>query len=155
MEPLDGQVGIRVFARDADILSDKDYVVCTHAALARCGLTTVNPACMTVFTEYKELHNLDAGFTTFVYSEKINYRDFLIPIPNNPHLLLPTKERAIIESILHLDGVDEGELLEAIRTYLLMYGGETVKLYEMADFFGLAAGELDGWIREADGWEAE
>ena len=148
---------MREFKLDGCIFDDKDYVVCTSCALARNGLTYVNPAPLTVFTRHKSFHNKNFGLASFVYSEnEINTTDYVQAVPNNSHILVPTRERAIVESIIHLDGCDEGELVEAINTYIT--GKEICdmdKLYEVADFFGLARSELEYWIEESKDYNGE
>lgn len=132
-------------------LVDKRYVVCCGCALARCGLTYGNGEYLIVFTNEPELNNFDSGVAKFVYEKSINYEYLLEKSEYNEKILLPEKERAIVESILHIDCADEGELCEAIHTYLNspVINGSKEALYEVADFFNVDRKQIDYWITES------
>ena len=73
----------------------------------------------------------------------------LSPGQVNPLLLQPSKERAIVENIAHLDWIDEGILIEAMQNYLLWFRNDE-KLYKCADHFNVSREAIDYWIREAE-----
>lgn len=125
------------------------YVICGVCALDRCGLTSGSGATLDLFTKYKELDGLDCVAFRWVYNPSVNYEDFLKPMETNPNLLLPSRERAIVESILFSHRVDEGVMLEAIWRYGWQVDS-LARLYEVAERFGLPRGDLDYWIKEAE-----
>ena len=127
---------------------DKIHVVCCSCALARNGLVYDNPEFLVVFTTYKELDNFNAGIAAFVYNSVIDCEHYVKPVVNNPKLLIPTKERAIVESIIFFDSCDEGLLIEALKNYLYS-NPDLTELYTVADFFKLERSKLDYWIKEA------
>ena len=63
-------------------------------------------------------------------------------------LLLPSKERAVVECIKHLDWIDEGLLIEGIQNYISNFWDKKL-LYEAAAHFNLPEDELEYWLEEA------
>ena len=144
-----------LYKTDERILDDRLYVIAGECALTRNGLTTGNPQYLNVFTKYKQFHNKDLGAARFIYNPKEdNVTDYVTPLPNNKNILLPTKERAIVESIIHIDGCDEGVLLEAINTYLAYFGTKE-ELIPVANCFNLSIEQLEYWIQEAKEYASE
>ena len=78
----------------------------------------------------------------FYYNSNIDYVYELSPGQVNPLLLQPSKERAIVENIAHLDWIDEGILIEAMQSYLLWFRNDE-KLYKCADHFNVSRETID------------
>lgn len=123
-------------------------VICGQCALARNGLTTQNPTHLDVWTSIKEIDGVDAAIIRYIFNDKIDHVYEVHPMMGNSNLLLPTRERAIVEYVLCERWRDEGTLIEALKTYLWNFN-DLPHLYEVADFFGLNKIELDFWINEA------
>ena len=122
---------------------DRNYteksVLTGACALARAGLQT----------SIKSLDGLRTLPCNFYYNSNIDYVYELSPGQVNPLLLQPSKERAIVENIAHLDWIDEGILIEALQSYLLWFRNDE-KLYKCADHFNVPRETIDYWIREAE-----
>lgn len=137
-----------------DLKYDKEvkskHVIFGQCALARNGLTTQSTVVLTLLTDYKELDGIGTAVVTYYYKENIDYINYVHVMNTNSLLLLPTKERSIVEYIQCEKWCDEGTLIEALKTYQFSpaFTGKD-KLYEVADFFGLARKELDYWLKEA------
>lgn len=129
-------------------MDDKDYVLFGPAALANAGLTTMTKNTITTFTKVKEIEGC-WGVARFVYiDDDIDYTNYVRRDENNPHILIPTKERALVESIKYIDKCDEGFLMEALDTYINWFKGDTSKLEEVAKFYKLPLETLHYWISE-------
>lgn len=133
----------------ADRYVTKPSVICGQCALARNSLTTQNTVHLDLFTILPEIDGVGASIVTYIYRNPIDYDNYVAPMDTNENLLLPTKERAIVEYILVERWCDEGTLIEALKTYL-EWEENREKLYEVADFYGLPRETLDYWIHEAE-----
>lgn len=137
---------------DKDYQYDKfiefDTVECGSTALARSGLIMFNLMHLNIMTSRCTLDHLNAGFATLHYNSSIDFDYEVTAEPENPRLRRPSKERALVECILHLDWIDEGLLIEGLKSYLDYFWNEE-KLREVADHFGLAQETLDYWLQEA------
>lgn len=129
-------------------LVDAPMVVCAEAALNFAGLVIFNSEHLIFQTCEKELGSRSFGYYSLYYNHNIDYRYKIRPFKDNPNLLLPTKERALVECILHLDWVDEGLLIEALKDYMERHWNEK-EFYEVADHFGLDRETLEYWLKEA------
>lgn len=69
-----------------------------------------------------------------------------------PEIIIPSAERAIVDSILNIDSIDEEYVVESIFAYLGRVSNLR-GLYEVADFFSLKRNILDHWIAEAQAFE--
>ncbi len=132
---------------------DQNYteksVITGACALARAGLTTTSTNHLDLQTSIKSLDGLRTLPCNFYYNGNIDYVYELSPGQVNPLLLQPSKERAIVENIAHLDWIDEGILIEALQNYLLWFRNDE-KLYKCADHFNVPRETIDYWIREAE-----
>ena len=132
-----------------DRLLEYKYIIGQNCALARVGLTTQNAVHLDLFSDVNESDHLSNGRITYYYKENIDYEHYVTPMETNSNLLLPTKERALVEYIQNEKWCDEGTLIEALKTWLFAFK-DMDKLYEVADFFGLDRATLDYWIHEAE-----
>lgn len=123
-------------------------VICAHCALARVGLTTFSPVHLDLWTKYPSIDGVDAAIVRYLYNPNIDYEYELTPMNTNPLLLLPSKERALVEFIKCEKWCDEGILIESLKTYLNWFYNEK-HLYEVAAYFQLPKETLDYWIKEA------
>ena len=130
-------------------VKDNSYVVCGICALVRNGLVIFDKDHLDLFTQYPEIDGIDAYAVRYVYNPNIDYEYEVTPFFTNPLILLPSKERAIVEYVLCERYCDEGILIEALKSYLLWFKN-LPKLYEVADHFGLSREVLDYWIHEAE-----
>ena len=122
-------------------------VICGHCSLIRNGLVIGNSAHLDLFTCYMELHRVETLAFTYYYNSFIDYKYEVTPSKSNPKLLLPSKERAIVECIKFLDNVDEGLLVEALKSYLDYFWDD--RIYEVGLHFGVSRETLDYWFQEA------
>lgn len=127
----------------------KPSILCNSCALARNGLIAQTGIHLDLFSQLKDAEALDAGFVTYYYNENIDYDNYVTPMKTNSNLLLPTRERALVEYLLLEKWCDEGTLIEALKTYKLLEGVYD-RLYEVADFYKLPRETLDYWIHEAE-----
>lgn len=121
-------------------------VLCGFTALSRNGLIIFNADHLCLQTSID--NDLDCDIFTYYYNSNIDYCYEVKPSKTNPLLLQPSKERAIVECILHLDWIDEGLLIEGLKTYLDQFYNEP-KLQKVAKHFNLHESELKYWINEA------
>lgn len=143
-----GLVGMRFNALPFDIMCKG--IVTLNTSVARNGLTYLAAAYLNLATDKKELSNIKTNSFRFIYYPDLDRLHYLVPSKNNPDLLIPTKERAIVDYIKLQDEYgDEGILIESIQSYLRDYEEDLPKLYEVADFFKLSREELDYWLNEA------
>ena len=131
------------------LLDDHKYVICGFCALARTGLIVFPSHVLCCWTQYENLDGLDAIGIQYQYNPAINYEYDVIPMHTNSLILLPSKERAIVEYILWERWCDEGLLIEALKTYGFQKDGDFSKLYPAAEHFSLPKKSLDYWIQEA------
>lgn len=123
-------------------------IACGSYALAKNSLICFSPSILCVFTDSTILENVTCtGFDYYYRNMEIDYQYELRPSKENPLLLIPSKERAIVECIKWLEYVDEGELIEALKTYLDMFWDN--RIYKVGEHFGISKETLDYWFEEA------
>lgn len=101
-----------------------------------------------LFTEIEDVDGIDFAVVVYRYKHNADTEHYLRKSPQNELLLIPTRERAIVEYIQGERYQDEGLLIEAIKTYL-EESKDLELLYEVADFFSLDRKTLDYWLKEA------
>lgn len=126
----------------------KKAVITGVCALARNGLVYANATHLDLQTDELRLDKLHTVPCNFFYNANIDWNYDLSKSESNPLLLLPSKERAIIECIQHISWCDEGILIEALKTYLMWFRDDK-KLYACADHFAVPRDTVDYWINEA------
>lgn len=128
-------------------------VVCGTSALARNGLGSSWYDVIASTVSNKDFDRLELGRRLFFYKPTISaVTDYTTVITfRGEKLLLPSKERALLDCMQNTDITDEGQLCEAIVDYLEYpsNNGSREKLYEVADFFGYPRDKVDWWISEA------
>lgn len=132
-----------------EYVRDKEYVVCGICALVRNGLIIANKEHLDLFTAFPEIDGLDAFAVRYIYNPDIDYEYEVSPSFTNPLILLPSKERALVEYLICGKYCDEGILIEALKSYLMWFRN-LEKLYRTAAHFGLRREVLDYWIQEAE-----
>lgn len=130
-----------------DCLVESKHVLCFSCALARNGLIYFNATNLTMFTTYKEIDKVNAAVVTYYYNPDIDYEYEVRESPTNPLILIPSKERTLVECIKYLDCVDEGLLVEGLNGYLDYFWDG--KIYKVADHFGVKRETIDYWLQEA------
>lgn len=123
-------------------------VLCSGCALARNGLVTQTPVYLEMFTDREKYDGFSLGVGRYLYNPDIDYVNYVCPMDSNRLILLPTKERAIVEYVKFEKWCDEGLLIEALKTYD-EYKPDYDLLFFVADFFGVASGVMKQWIIEA------
>lgn len=131
-----------------DFAVDKVVVCCSSTALARNGLVMFDVIHLDLQTKEKELDKMSFGCFKMFYNSTIDFKYCLTESPSNKLILLPSKERAIVECIKHLDWIDEGLLIEGIKNYIAYFWNEKL-LYETAKHFDVPRETIDYWIEEA------
>lgn len=126
----------------------KIAVLTGACALTRNGLTTGSLQHLDIQTDIESLDGAQTIPCSFHYNAVIDYVYELTPSRSNSLLLLPSKERALIETLAHLNWCDEGILIEALKSYLLWFRDDK-KLYSCAEHFGVSKETVDYWINEA------
>lgn len=130
-----------------DALATKPYVICNACALARNGLVYFNVTHLDLFTNIASLGSVfHAGIVSYYYNPNIDYEYEVTPSAN-PFLLRPSKERALVECIKFLDYVDEGLLIEGLKSYLDNFWDDHI--YEVGEHFDVSRETLDYWFEEA------
>lgn len=126
-------------------------IVCVgRCALSRCGLTTCISDIIqagTLFEGIDGIYNPIAMWYQTPYAKM----DFdTKPSPVHPNVLEPTKERALVEYIYLVDKLEEGILIEGLKTYAFQKDGDYSGLYKMLDKIDVSKETLDYWIKEAE-----
>lgn len=148
-------IGIRkglVGMNAADVPFDKFCcgVVTLNTAVARNGLTYTRPGYLDLGTDKIELRDIQANAFRYIYYPNLDREHYLVPSEFNKNLLIPTRERALIDYvILQEEYGDEGILIESLQSYLRDYEKDLPELYKVADFFKLNRDTLEYWLNEA------
>lgn len=124
------------------------YIITGSCAFARNGLIYANAEHLVLQTKIKSLDGLQTIPCTWCYNSDIDWDYKVTPSSTNPNLLLPSKERALIECIKHLDWIDEGFLIEALKDYIDYYYDETA-LRDAANHFNVTWDTVEYWLTEA------
>ena len=131
-----------------DELFKERYVLAGSCALARNGLIMLSPTHLCLQVEDPSMNHFRTCVFEFLSPGKVDYEYALTPSPRNSNLLLPSKERTLVECILHPDWVDEGFLIEGLQDYLWLFYQEE-RLEEARKHFGLSKETLNYWLEEA------
>ena len=119
------------------------------------NLSNVHPCCVyepIVLYEGDTSYTLE-GVVKYVGVGKgnVDYVNYVTPYYKSPNILIPTKERALVECIKYnTKMIDPGTLLDAVFNYTFGLDPNMELLYEVADFYKLPKEELDKWIQEAE-----
>ena len=125
-------------------------VMTLSSAANRVGLCYFNSWFLDLATDNYELDGIRFPMCRYIYYPDLDREHYLVPSASNPDLLIPTRERAIVDYIkLQENYGDEGILIESLQTYLADYSIDLPKLYEVAAFLKLPREELDYWLNEA------
>lgn len=133
-----------------DCIVTSKIVLCGCCALVRNGLISWDGGThLDMYTEIKRLHKFNLVYAMYFYTPKIDYEYCVEPYFTNPLILMPTKERALIEYIRDEHICDEGILIEALKNYLLWFYNEDL-LHEAADHFKVSWDKVLFWLHEAE-----
>lgn len=124
------------------------YVACNSFALAVNGLVFASTEHIDLMTAFEELDGIDLVYLSYFYNAKIDKVYEVSVYPKDEHILIPSKERAIVEYIINQKWCDEGLLIEALRSYIDQFWDEE-KLFTAADYFELSRDTLNYWLEEA------
>lgn len=125
-------------------------IMTLSSAANRVGLCHFNSWYLDLATDNHELNGIRFPMCRYIYYPNLDRLHYLVPSESNPDLLIPTKERAIVDYIKLQDEYgDEGILIESIQSYLRDYEEDLPELYKVADFFKLSRDQLDYWLDEA------
>jgi hypothetical protein len=133
-------------------LDDKKYVMTGDSAMTWNGMSVMGKYTPDLITEYKEINGLRiAGLVNYFYADDVNYVDYLTPLKEYPNILIPTRERAIVENVkLDLRACDEGYFLDTLERYVNYR--ETYNrtlLEEVAYVLKVPMEKVDYWIEES------
>lgn len=131
-----------------DSVVDEKRVLCGSCALGRVGLVMSNCIHLDLMTDYKDFDKFNLVYLTYYYYPNIDYTHWVHPSSDNKNILVPTKERALVEYIKNEKWCDEGILIEALKNYLEFFRNDE-ELFKVADFFELDRDILHYWINEA------
>ena len=127
---------------------DKRCTLCGVCALAYNGLITYSVDHYDFMTAHKEIDGANLLYLSYYYSDTIDDTNFTRVDSNDPFILVPTKERAIVEYIKNEKWCDEGILIEALKSYLMWFRNDE-ELYKVAEHFKVPKETIDYWINEA------
>lgn len=121
-------------------------IVTMNTALARNGLVYFSPVYLDIASKAA---CSKSGIMRYL-NTNTDTEHYTRPSKDNPNLLIPTRERALVDYMLYQDEYgDEGLLIEALQNYLEQFK-DMDKLYEVADFYKLPRETVDYWIKEAE-----
>ena len=132
-----------------DYLIEKKTVLCGPCALARNGLITYSTDILLLQSSYEELDFVNLVYMEYWYYTNIDYSFCVKPSEDNPLILVPTKERAIVDYLRNEKHCVEGILIEALKTYLLWFKNLD-ELYRVCEHFDVSRDLIDYWIYEAE-----
>lgn len=128
-------------------INSEQHIVSGEAALQMNGLIYGNGV-LCVNTPHEFLDGLTRGDVVTEYYH-FNDNNYCRPESSVPNLQIPSKERAIIDTINFIDkNFIEGLLIEALQEYISRYN-DLSKLYEVADHYKVPRDKVDYWIKEA------
>lgn len=135
---------------DAFIGQFGKYVCVGQCALFRAGLTTAHMVTLQLGVGTKEIDGLGSWRAKYYYSPWFDKHFETKPSPACPNILVPTQERAVIESMYLHEGFDEGVLIESYKDYLYWHE-DLSKIYEVGrkHFSGDYKTVMDYWFQEA------
>lgn len=132
------------------------HVLCAESALFRNGLSTQASCHLQMWTTEVILHDVHMPTYSLYYRYKLNKDIGVTPHTKYPWMLIPNKERALIDMISQKQFFNEGSLIEGLQEYL-RFEDNPSKLYEMGerlslgiDFFDATKEKIDYWIKEAE-----
>lgn len=134
--------------KEYESVVDEKRVLCGACALGWTGLAMVNYNHLCMMTSFPKYDGFSLVYMTYYYYPKIDYEHWVTPYIKNPNILVPTKERAIVEYLKNEKWCDEGLLIEALRNYLDFFRNDK-ELFKVADFFELERDTLLYWMKEA------
>lgn len=133
-----------------DCVVTSKVVLCCCCALVRNGLINWDGGVhLDMYTEIKTLHRFNMVYLMYFYTKHIDYEYCLRPSSTNPLILVPSKERALIEYMRDEYLCDEGILIEALKNYIMWFRDDTL-LHEAAEHFGVSWDTVLYWIHEAE-----
>lgn len=133
-----------------DCIVTSRIVLCGCCALVRNGLINWDGGThLDMYTEIKSLHKFNMVYARYYYTKHIDYDYCVSPSPNNPLILVPTRERALVEYVRDEYLRDEGILIEALKNYLLWFRDDKA-LQEVSNHFGVPYETIQYWIHEAE-----
>ncbi|MCM1172518.1 MAG: hypothetical protein NC393_10365 [Clostridium sp.] len=129
-------------------LVTEEMVVCGTTALTYNGMTTYSSPHLRLMTQYKELDGCDVVFLSYYYYTYIDRVNWIRHDVDNPLILIPSRERAIIDYLMNERWCDEGVAIDALKDYLNNFC-DMSELYRVADFYKYSKETLDYWLEEA------
>lgn len=128
---------------------DHSIVLSGECALQRCGLTTYLSDGIQAWTLFTEISGIQNAIVSWYFNPFAANDMDTNPSQSHPNILIPTKERALVEYVMFHEYFDEGILIEGLKSYIYEKNGDTSRLYEEAEKFHLKEETLSYWIKEA------
>ena len=138
-----------ITGRGFDHKFTETIVLIGECALQRCGLTSQLSDVLQASTLCVGLDECYAIYVTYYFNPWAHITEFTKPSPENPLVLEPIPERALIEYIIFLEHFNEGILIEGLKNYAYENSNDFSKLYSMADYYGIKHSLVEHWINEA------
>ena len=131
-------------------LSKERYVMCGVSALCYIGISHIGLYVPDLLMKHKQFDGLIIGNkVAYWYAENIDYEHYVTPMKEAPLVLMPTIERAVVETVKHdLKFVDEGYFLESLKDYYLSPCFNEPLLREVSKFFEVDYGQVEYWLNE-------
>lgn len=136
----------------------KPLVVAGLTAFQYSGLTPLSPVELCVYMDYPNLHGLFLpGRVHYLYQNHIDMTYCVHKHVHCEYLYIPSKERAIVETIkFGMDGINEGDFLEALDRYFNSPGLYNYKLlHDALKHFEVSSDQLNYWKCEAEAYMRE
>lgn len=137
----------------------KDTIVFTgNCGLVWAGYSVSGIYIPDVLTNIPELKDMRlAGYVNYCYTTTpVDTEHYVKPFRDNPLVLVPTIERAIVENIKYdLEFIDEGYFCDSFERYqhTKEYFNYNL-LMEVADFFKVDRAKVDYWLEESSDYNS-
>ena len=117
------------------------------------GMTNMYRNFLEIAVEDKKLDGIRLYGADYVYVEELDKNNFLVECEDNPKILIPTKERSIIDYMRFGISVEEDEnLMIAIQEYIRL--NNTKNLIDVAKFYNVE-NQIIKAIDIAERWDSE
>jgi hypothetical protein len=103
----------------------------------------------------KELDGIKLFGAEYVYVPDLDVENFLIPCEYNQTILIPTRERALVDYMRFGIAVEEDEnLMIALQEYDILFNGDFSKVLAVAEFYGVRC-QMEKEIELSKDWDSE
>lgn len=134
-------------------LTPMPYVLTGIGSMCYSGISLAGVYFPELLTNVERLGGFKIeDFVYYHYESNLNINDYVTPMKGFEFILIPTKERSIVENIKYnLDYIDEGYFLEALEIYKLSPFFNYELLKEVSNCLGVNMVKVDYWLEECYG----